>query len=140
MKALSLLLLRVSTGALLIIWGWLRVKDPATGIGLSERYYEKIGNSETIQLAMGWAEIGLGALVILGLLRIVVYPLQALVLLVGAGFIWKHIFDPFGVYLFAEGERANILFFPSLTVAAATLVLLAFRRDDAIALDRLFAR
>jgi hypothetical protein len=93
-----------------------------------------------IQAAFGWGEIALGALVILGLFRIIVYPLQALMLVGGALAIWKHILDPLSLYLFAGEAKANILFFPSTTVAVATLMLLAFKSDDRLAMDEVLAR
>ena len=41
--------------------------------------------------------------------------------------IWRYLLDPIGLYLMSR-EDSQILFFPSITIAAATLVLLAFRR------------
>lgn len=140
MKSALMLALRVTTGALLIIWGSLRAFSPEKGVGLADKYYGGAMNAETIQAAFGWAEIGLGALVILGLIRIVSYPLQALILVGGVLPIWKHILDPRSLYLFEEGTRANILFFPSSTVAVAALILIVFREYDTLALDRIFRR
>jgi len=123
----------------LIIWGMLRVNAPSSGVGLSGKYYNGLFNSEQMQLFFGYGEILLGALIVLGLLRIVTYPLQAIILGVGAGFIWKHLLDPLvsplGVQLFEEGAKGNLLFFPSSTVFFATLILLAFKEYDAIAVD-----
>jgi len=140
MKAALLLALRASTGFLLIIWGSLRAFSPERGVGLADKYYGGAVNTETIQAAFGWAEIGLGVFVILGLFRFLAYPLQALILVGGVFPIWKHILDPRGLYLFAADERANILFFPSTTVAIGTLILLAFREHDALSLDRILRR
>ena len=140
MKALSLLLIRISTGMLLVLWGLLRVRSPETGQGLANKYYGGLLDSSTLQLGLGWAEVALGVLIILGFLRIIVYPVQTLVLGVGLVFIWKHILDPFGLYLFAEDEKANLLFFPSTTVFFATLVLLAFREYDRFSVDALTKR
>ena len=140
MKSLLLLALRVSTGLLLIIWGSLRAFTPERGVGLADKYYGGAVNTETIQAAFGWGEIALGVFVILGLFRVVAYPLQALILVGGVLPIWKHILDPRSLYLFADGERANILFFPSTTVAIATLIMLAFREYDTHCLDRLLKR
>jgi len=136
-KSILILAMRASTGALLIIWGGLRAMSPERGVGLADKYYGGAVNSETVQLAFGWGEIALGALVVLGLFRMIVYPLQALLLVGGLAMIWKHILDPLSLYLFAEGTKANILFFPSTTVAIATLMLLAFKDEDRLALDRL---
>ena len=69
----------------------------------------------------------------------IVYPLQALVLIGGAAAIWKYLADPLGLYLL-NAETRQILFFPSTTVAVTTLILLAYKADDRLALDRLFLK
>lgn len=140
MKSILMLALRVTTGLLLIIWGSLRAFNPDKGVGLADKYYGGAVNSETIQAAFGWGEIALGALVILGLFRVIAYPLQALILVGGALAIWKHILDPLSLYLFADGAKANILFFPSTTVAVAALILIFFKEYDTLALDRALKR
>ena len=114
--------------------------SPERGVGLADKYYGGAVNTETIQAAFGWSEIVLGALVIIGLFRIITYPLQALILVGGAFAIWKHILDPLSLYLFTGDDRANILFFPSTTVAVASLILLAFKDYDTIAADRILKR
>ncbi len=139
MRAILLLALRASTGLLLIIWGALRAFKPATGVGLADKYYGGAINAEHFQLAMGWGEIVLGVLVLLGLFRVIVYPLQALILVGGALAIWKYLVDPLGLYLLTE-ETRKILFFPSTTVAIASLIMLVFKDEDTIALDRIFRR
>jgi uncharacterized membrane protein YphA (DoxX/SURF4 family) len=136
MKALVLLLMRVSTGALLVIWGLIKVMAPQAAIGVSDKYYFGMLSVSDIQLPLGIAEIGLGLFVILGLFRGVTYPLQTLVLGLGLAAIWKYIADPFGMYLLTE-ETRQVLFFPSTTVFFASLALLAFREHDDLALDRL---
>ena len=62
------------------------------------------------------------------------YVAQAVILIVGAAFIWRQLLDPLGLYLF-DKDSTHILFFPSVTVVAATLVLLAFRDEDRWSLD-----
>ena len=42
------------------------------------------------------------------------------------------IIDPWGWFI----EETNTLFFPSLTVFAACLLLIAFRSDESLVLDR----
>jgi uncharacterized membrane protein YphA (DoxX/SURF4 family) len=133
-RAASLLLLRVGTGLLLVLWGGLRVIEPKAGPGLAEKYYSGFMNLPAVQIGFGAAEIAVGLLVVLGLFRRVAYPLQALVLVPGALMLWRYLLDPLGLYLLDE-ETSQILFFPSITVAAATLVLLAFRDDDRWSLD-----
>ena len=75
----------------------------------------------------------------MGLFRAVVYPLQALVLVGGALAIWKYLADPLGLYLMTP-ETKNTLFFPSTTVAIASLIIIAFREYDRFAIDRLLSR
>lgn len=139
MKSLLLLLLRVTTGALLVIWGLIKVMAPASAIGVSNKYYGGLISAEALQPILGWAQIALGAFVILGLLRAIVYPLQALVLVVGAAAIWQYLVDPLGLYLLDE-ETRQVLFFPSTTVAVASLIMLAFKSDDALSLDSVLFR
>ena len=139
MKSLILLLLRLTTGCLLMIWGMIKFAAPVAAINVSDKYYLGYLSSPQIQMGLGGAEIALGALVVLGLFRSVAYPLQTLVLGLGAAAIWKYIADPLGLYLLSE-ETRQVLFFPSSTVVVATLVLLAFRDDDQITLDRILGR
>lgn len=134
LKSGSLLLLRIGTGLLLILWGGLRVMSPAAGPGLAEKYYSGFMGMSAIQIAFGTAEILIGLLVVLGLFRRFAYPLQALVLIPGALMLWRYLLDPLGMYLMSR-EDSQILFFPSITIAAATLVLLAFRDEDRWSLD-----
>lgn len=137
MKAFSLAFLRISAGLLLVIWGALRFAKPDIGVGLAQKYYSGLLQGPMLQHLLGAAEALLGALVVLGLFRRFTLPLQAAVLIFGAAAIWKYLLDPFGLYLLSE-ETRQILFFPSLGMAAASLVLVAFRQDDLFALDRLF--
>ena len=139
LKSWSLLLLRIGTGLLLVLWGGLRVTTPAAGPGLANKYYSGLLDVQAIQIAFGAAEMAVGVLVVLGLFRRIAYPLQALVLVPGALMLWRYLLDPMGMYLL-DRESSQILFFPSITVAAATLVLLAFRDEDRLSLDARRAR
>lgn len=139
MKAASLLFLRVSTGFLIIIWGLIKIMKPDAAIGVSEKYYGGAVSMEALQIPWGIFQVIIGLLVILGLLRRVVYPLQAAILCLGALAIWKYLLDPFGMYLLTE-ETRQILFFPSLGMAAATLVIMAFRDEDRLSLDAKLGR
>jgi len=134
MKAVLLLALRATTGALLIVWGAMKVFEPAHAIVISDKFYSKTLSAEALQAPLGIAEMVLGGLVVLGLLRRIVYPLQAIVLCVAALSIWKYLLDPLGLWLLTH-ETRNYLFFPSSTVAVATLVLLAFKEHDRLSLD-----
>lgn len=137
MRALSLLLLRTTTGLLLIVWGIVRLGAPEMGAHVSDKYYGGLGNSTIVQTVWGGALAIIGLLCVLGLWRRFAYPAQAVVLVTGALSIWKYLLDPLGLYLLTR-ETSQILFFPSLGMAAATLVLLAFRDEDVLTLDRKF--
>ncbi len=136
---LALLIMRIGTGMLLVIWGLVRVLA-GRGEALANKYYGGAGANETFQLVFGGAEVVLGLLVVLGLFRRYTLIGSAVILVGGALPIWKHFLDPFGMYLFASPDDANILFFPSLTVAGAALALIALRELDTLALDRVFSR
>jgi uncharacterized membrane protein YphA (DoxX/SURF4 family) len=133
----SLLLLRAGTGLLLILWGSLRVLSPDAGPGLADKYYSGLLGNEALQIAYGIAEITIGSLVVLGLFRRIAYPSQALILVPGALVLWRYLLDPLGAWLLSR-EESQILFFPSIAVAGATLVLIAFREFDRISLDGFF--
>ena len=139
MKAVLLLALRATTGALLIIWGVLRVMTPQTAVGLSEKYYGGMISADALIMPLAYGQIALGALVILGFLRNIIYPLQAIVLVGGAAAIWKYLADPLGLYLLTP-ETNKLLFFPSTTVAVASLIIIFFKEYDRIALDRLLTK
>jgi putative oxidoreductase len=134
LQSWSLLALRAGTGLLLILWGGLRVMSPAAGPGLADKYYSGLLRMESLQIAFGVAEIAIGILVVLGLFRRFAYPLQALVLVPGSLMLWRYLIDPMGTWLLSRDD-SQILFFPSITVAAASLVLVAFRDFDRLSLD-----
>ncbi|UTW44581.1 DoxX family membrane protein [bacterium SCSIO 12696] len=137
MKALTIMLLRISTGLLLVVWGVYKLITPDKAISISNRYYSGMISAESIQMWLGLAEVVLGLMVCLGLLRRFTYPLQSIVLFFGAALIWQHLLDPLGLWL-VEPENRKILFFPSLCVFFATLVPLVFKGDDRLALDHKF--
>lgn len=139
MKGIVLFLLRVTTGGLLIIWGLIKAMAPGAAQAVSDKYYAGYLSADALQFPLGAAQVILGLLVILGVMRSIVYPIQALVLGAGALAIWQYLVDPLGLYLLTA-ETRQVLFFPSSTVFIAALVLLAFKRDDVIAVDTLFGK
>ncbi len=80
----------------------------------------------------GVVQSAIGGLMIVGLLRRWVYP--AVIIINGASMlgVWRSIVDPWGWVL----EGTNVLFFPSLIIFAASLLLWAFRDVEGYALDR----
>jgi uncharacterized membrane protein YphA (DoxX/SURF4 family) len=132
MKPRSLLLLRVSLGLLMLIWGVDKLVDVRHGLTVSEHFYLGAFSSAALLRAFGVVQIALGALVLLGAARRYAYPL--LLAVTGATLlgVWKSVVDPWGWYL----AGANVLFYPSLIIFAGSLVLWAFRDEDRLALDR----
>ena len=137
---ISLLIMRIGTGMLLVLWGGVRLLSDGMGANLANKYYGGVGADGTLQLAYAGFEVVLGALVVLGLLRRFTLPLSALILVGGALPIWRHFLDPYGQYLFDSPDQANLLFFPSVTVAGAALALIALRDQDRLALDVVFGK
>ena len=72
LKPLSLLLLRLGTGLLLILWGSLRLIVPDAGPGLADKYYGGFASVPGVQMAYGGLEVALGLFVCLGLFRRIV--------------------------------------------------------------------
>ncbi|WP_114521422.1 hypothetical protein [Altererythrobacter sp. ZODW24] len=139
MKAFSIAFLRVAVGLMLVVWGTIRLGAPEVGPGLAEKYYGGIAASQTLQTGWGAFQVLIGVLCVVGLFRKFVQPVQALILVGGALAIWKYLLDPLGLYILTE-ETRQVLFFPSLSIAAATLVVMAFREEDRFSLDTVIAR
>jgi putative oxidoreductase len=132
MKAISLLLLRLSTGIYLMLWGFLKlgVKDKA--VGVSDKYYDGLLSGDLVNYSVGAIEIVIGLLVVLGLFRGFAYLGQLAFSFVGAAAIIASLVDPFGLYI---ADAARLTFFPSWTLLFASLVLIAFKSDDTLSLD-----
>lgn len=125
-KTGSLLLLRVSLGLLMLIWGVDKLVNVQHGLEVSQYFYLGAFNSAALLRAFGVVQMALGVLIVLGLARRVAYPLLLAVTGVTLLGVWKSVVDPWGWYL----EGSNVLFYPSLIVFAASLVLWSFRDDD----------
>jgi len=119
----TLLLLRVSLGLLMLVWGLDKIVNPGHGVKVAERFYFGLPLSAAVMPALGVVQIALGVLVMLRVRERV--TLAVLVVLSGVTLIgvWRSIVDPWGWYL----TGTNALFFPSLIIFAGAVVLLAFR-------------
>ena len=131
MKRWGLLLLRVTTGWLLVMWGLDKLINVQHGQAVAETFYFGVGTQAVVQNVFGVLEIILGALVVLGLWRKRVYPVMFAVLLITAIGVWKSIVDPWGWFL----DGASVLFYPSAIIAAGALVLWGFLDEDQMTLD-----
>lgn len=126
MKTKSLLLLRVSLGFFLVVWGLDKLVDVKHGIGVSDWLYFGLFSSELLMRAYGVVEILVGLLIVLGIGRRATYPILLAITGVTLLGVWKSVIDPWGWWL--EGTEA--LFYPSIIIFAASLVLWAFAEED----------
>lgn len=131
MRLFGLFLLRISMGWLLVLWGIDKLTNVEHSVRVADTFYFGIGSGVTVLKAFGVIEILVGALVILGLLRRIAYPIQTLIAGLTAIGVWKSIVDPWGWIL----EGTNPLFYPSLIVLAGALVLMGFMDEDAWSVD-----
>ena len=126
MKARSLLLLRASLGLLMLIWGVDKLVNVEHGLEVSRYFYLGAFDSAVLLKAFGVVQMALGVLILLGLARRFAYPALLAVTGVTLLGVWRSVVDPWGWYL----DGANVLFYPSLIIFAASLVLWAFRDED----------
>ena len=132
MRTKSLLLLRISLGLLMLIWGVDKLVNVQHGLKVSQHFYFGAFNSAVLLKAFGVAQMLLGVLIVLGLARRVAYPLLLAVTGVTLLGVWKSVIDPWGWYL----KGGNALFYPSLIIFAAGLVLWAFQDEDRLVVGR----
>lgn len=132
LKQITLLMLRVSVGWLLVIWGADKVFNTAHGMAVANKFYFGLFATESLLLIAGLLQVLVGLAVVVGFARRWVYPVQ--ILLNGASLlvVFKSVIDPWG-WAFTG---TNALFYPSLIIFSASLLLLAFRDDDKWVMDK----
>lgn len=126
MKPRALVLLRVSLGLLMLIWGVDKLVNVKHGLEVSKYFYLGAFDSAPLLQAFGVAQMALGALIVLGIGRRLVYPALLAITAVTLLGVWRSVVDPWGWWL----EGANVLFYPSLVIFAGSLVLWAFADED----------
>jgi uncharacterized membrane protein YphA (DoxX/SURF4 family) len=109
MKIWTLLLLRVSLGWLLVIWGADKVFNVEHGMAVANKFYFGFLAVESALQVAGALQILVGLAVVVGFARRWVYPVQ--VLLNGASLlaVMQSVIDPWS-WVF---EGSNALFYPS---------------------------
>jgi uncharacterized membrane protein YphA (DoxX/SURF4 family) len=130
-QALTLLLLRISLAGLLLFWGANKLLNTENSAAISEKFYFSFMSADLLLYAFGAAQIVIGLMILLGLLRRFVYPLQAAINGASLIAVFPSIIDPLGWYL----TGTNVLFYPSLIIFAGSLLLIAFQREDRFTLD-----
>ena len=138
-QRICLLLLRVTTGFLLIWSGLAKIVKAKAPFALRSMELSETMNA-VIGYAAGAAQLVIGVLCVIGLWRRYALPLQALIHGFTAASVWWAIIDPYRWYI--DGVDRIVfnshVFYPTSITFAACLLLIAFRRRDTIALDRLF--
>ncbi len=119
-------LLRVSIGYLLVLWGADKLVNPAHGLAVSDGFYFGWFSRPWLMAACGVAEILLGLVVIAGFWNRYAYPAVAAITGMTLIGVWRSIVDPWGWYL----SGSEVLFYPSLVIFAAVLVMLAEAWDE----------
>lgn len=132
MKAISLLLLRLSTGIYLVLWGIVKLAATDMANKVSDTYYGGYLSGDMINIGLGSLQVIVGTLVALGLARTFSYTAQLVWYIAGLIPITLYIIDPFGKYI-ADG--AKLTFFPSTTLLFASMVIIAFREYDTLSID-----
>jgi putative oxidoreductase len=132
MKTFSFVLLRVSVGLLILYWGIDKIVDVDHAVAVSDSFYLGLFSVPILLQVWGGFQALIGLFTILGLYRVVAYPLVIAMNTVSMLGVWRSIVDPWGWFL----EGTNVLFFPSLTIFAASLLLWAMRHEEPLALDR----
>lgn len=104
---------------------------------ISDTFYGGLFSAAVLQRAFGAFQAAVGALVVLGLLRAYTLPIMAVITGFTACAVWYAIVDPFNWYLGNQREFPfTQLFYPSAIIFAASLLLIAHRDEDRLALDR----
>lgn len=133
MKQWTLLLLRISLGWLLVIWGIDKVVNVEHGMAVANKFYFGMLAVDNLMQAAGALQVIAGLLVVFGLMRRLVYPIQLLLNGVTLLAVAQSVIDPWSWFF----TGSNALFYPSLIIFAGSLVLMALRDIDRLALDTL---
>lgn len=131
MKPLSLLLLRVSLGWLMVVWGVDKLTDVEHARRVAESFYLGIGSGGVFLTGAGVLQVALGLTMVAGWLRRWGWPVMAVVNGVTLLAVWRSVVDPWGFVL----EGGNLVFFSSTVIFAGILVGWTFRDEDVLAVD-----
>jgi uncharacterized membrane protein YphA (DoxX/SURF4 family) len=113
------------------VWGADKLANPDHSVVVARTFYRGVMATHGMMPVLGALQLALGLLLAPGALRRFTYPALALVTGVTLLGVWRSVVDPWGWYF----EGTNALFFPSLIIFAAVLVLVAFRHEDTLSLD-----
>lgn len=131
MRHITLMLLRVSLGWLMVVWGVDKLSNVDHAVRVSEGFYLGVLTGPDALKVFGAVQTLAGLLIVLGVGRRFVYPF--LLAVTGATLlaVWKSIIDPWGFFL----KGGNVVFFSSAVIFAGALLVHAFRSDDKLSVD-----
>lgn len=131
MNAVPLLLLRISLGWLMVVWGVDKLTDPEHARAVAESFYLGLGSGGTFLTVGGALQVLVGLLVVVGLFRRVTWPVMAVVNGITLLAVWKSIVDPWGFVL----EGGSLVFYASAVIFAGILVGWSAIEEDTLSLD-----
>ncbi|MHA2937321.1 DoxX family membrane protein [Vibrio sp. RC27] len=132
MKNVSLLLLRVSLGWLMVIWGADKVFNIEHSLIVANKFYFGLFTSTSIVPVLGVLQILIGLCIVVGFARKWTFPVLAVLNAGSLMAVFKSVLDPWGWFL----AGTNALFYPSIIIFAASLLLIALQEEDAWVLDK----
>lgn len=131
------LVLRISLGLFLFLWGLDKLVAPADTVKIFEHFY-KIQLGVSLATIVGVAEMGLGLAVVVGFCRTFSYGLGLTLHLISTLSSWQQLLDPWGK-IWNQGKNSH-LFLASIPVLAAFVILFMNRSDEEVTLDRALRR
>lgn len=141
-QRVSLLFLRVTTGFLLVWSGLDKLVRASTPFAVYRHFEVDAATGAILGLATGGAQLVIGVLCVIGLWRRAALPLQALINGFTAASVWWAIVDPWRWYVTGVDRIVfnSAVFYPTSITFASCVLLIVFRRQDTMALDRLMGR
>jgi len=131
LKPFTLAFVRVSIGLLVALWGIDKIVDVDHAVAISDGFYLGLFSVPVVLQIFGVVQTGIGLATVVGWAGRWVYP--AIILINGVSLlaVWRSILDPWGWVM----EGTNVLFFPSLLIFAASLLIWAWRDEDIYSID-----
>jgi uncharacterized membrane protein YphA (DoxX/SURF4 family) len=126
MKQITLLMLRIALGWLLVIWGADKVFNLEHSLKVANMFYSDTIAVASVLQVVGVFQMLIGFAVVVGFARRWVYPIQALLNAGSLFAVIKSVMDPWGWVL----SGTNALFYPSIIIFSASLLLIAFCKED----------
>jgi putative oxidoreductase len=132
----ALVVLRVSLGVFLLLWGIEKFVIPATTVHIWGTFYG-VGLAAALVPLVGAVESALALAIVVGLWRRATYGLGLLLHAVSVLSSWRQVIDPWGL---RSGGPPNHLFLAGVPVLAGFVALYLMRARDSWTLDEWLLR